>query len=106
MIAIHSSSSAHKLLFAMSVSAAAASLLHAQEPLQLSIHWDKTAVVSKSTPTLQVVVNPPLRPGEPLNNASYKAAYFGENLMGLQPHRSDDTRLSCRDRRPSYGDEL
>jgi len=73
MIAIHSSSSAHKLLFAMSVSAAAASLLHAQEPLQLSIHWDKTAVVSKSTPTLQVVVNPPLRPGEPLNNASYKA---------------------------------
>ena len=32
---------------------------------QLSIHWDKPVVVSKSIPTLQVVVNPPLRPGEP-----------------------------------------
>ena len=30
-------------------------------------------VVSKSTPTLQVVVNPPLRPGEPLSEAAYKA---------------------------------
>jgi hypothetical protein len=40
---------------------------------QLTIHWDKTTVVSKSTPTLQVVVNPPLRPGQPLSAASYKA---------------------------------
>lgn len=39
----------------------------------LTIHWDKTMVISKSTPTLQVVVNPPLRPGEPLSAASYKA---------------------------------
>jgi hypothetical protein len=30
-------------------------------------------VVSQSTPTLQVVVNPPLRPGEALGAASYKA---------------------------------
>jgi len=41
--------------------------------LDLSIHWDKTTVVSKSTPTLQVVVNPPLRHGEPLSIASYRA---------------------------------
>ncbi len=47
--------------------------LHGQQALQLTIHWDKTTVVSKSTPTLQVVVNPPLRPGEPLGAASYKA---------------------------------
>jgi hypothetical protein len=47
--------------------------LHGQDALQLTIHWDKTSVVSKSTPTLQVVVNPPLRPGEPLSIASYKA---------------------------------
>jgi len=44
-----------------------------QQAPKLTIHWDKTTVVSKSTPTLQVVVNPPLRPGEPLGMASYKA---------------------------------
>jgi hypothetical protein len=47
--------------------------LHGQQALQLTIHWDKTAVDSKSTPTFQVVVNPPLRHGEPLSIASYKA---------------------------------
>jgi len=47
--------------------------LQGQQTASLSIHWDKTVVVSKSTPTLQVVVNPPLRPGEPLSLASYKA---------------------------------
>ena len=44
-----------------------------QAEQQLTIHWDKTEVVSKSTPTLQVVVNPPLRPGEPLGEAAYRA---------------------------------
>jgi len=47
--------------------------LCAQQGTQLTIQWDKTTVVSKSTPTLQVVVNPPLRHGEPLGVASYKA---------------------------------
>jgi hypothetical protein len=46
--------------------------LSAQQPT-LTIHWDKTTVVSKSIPTLQVVVNPPLRHGEALSEASYKA---------------------------------
>jgi hypothetical protein len=44
-----------------------------QQPVQLTVNWDKATVVSKTTPTLQVVVNPPLRPGEPLGAASYKA---------------------------------
>ncbi|MGA8043082.1 MAG: glycosyl hydrolase family 39, partial [Terracidiphilus sp.] len=39
----------------------------------LTIQWDKTEVVSKSIPTLQVVVNPPLRPGQPLGIAAYQA---------------------------------
>jgi hypothetical protein len=47
--------------------------LLAQQPPKLAIDWNKTTVVSKSTPTLQVVVNPPLRPGQPLGIASYKA---------------------------------
>ena len=45
----------------------------AQTTPKLTIHWGKTTVVSKSVPTLQVVVNPPLRPGEPLGIAAYKA---------------------------------
>lgn len=48
-------------------------VLHAQQPLQLTVHWDKTTVVSKSTPTLQVVVNPPLRRGQPLSAPSFNA---------------------------------
>jgi hypothetical protein len=45
----------------------------AQQPLSITIHWDKVRVVSRTIPTLQVVVNPPLRPGDPLSAASYRA---------------------------------
>ncbi len=51
----------------------AVTAVHGQQAVKVTIHWDKTTVVSKSTPTLQVVVNPPLRPGEPLGKAAYKA---------------------------------
>ncbi|WP_263367402.1 glycosyl hydrolase family 39 [Edaphobacter bradus] len=44
-----------------------------QETVKVAVDWGKTTVVSKSSPTLQVVVNPPLRPGEPLGIAAYKA---------------------------------
>ena len=49
------------------------SSVQGQRPVQLTVNWDKVTVVSNTTPTLQVVVNPPLRPGEPLGAASYKA---------------------------------
>jgi hypothetical protein len=49
------------------------SVAPAQEAAKVTVHWGKTTVVSKSTPTLQVVVNPALRPGEPLGIAAYKA---------------------------------
>jgi hypothetical protein len=57
----------------ISVGLAGATLVPAQQAPKLTIHWDKTTVVSRSTPTLQVVVNPPLHRGEPLSAASYKA---------------------------------
>jgi len=47
--------------------------MSAQQGPQLAIDWRKTTVISKSTPTLQVVVNPPLRHGDPLSAAAYKA---------------------------------
>jgi hypothetical protein len=52
---------------------ACANAMHAQQPLHLTVDWDQVTVVSHTTPTLQVVVNPPLRPGEPLSSASYQA---------------------------------
>ncbi len=61
------------LLIAGLVCAGMSAALCAQQASEVTIHWDKTTVVSKSTPTLQVVVNPPLRPGQPLGVASYKA---------------------------------
>jgi hypothetical protein len=57
----------------LSAGLTSATLTFAQQAPTLTIHWDKTIVVSRSTPTLQVVVNPPLRRGEPLSAASYKA---------------------------------
>jgi hypothetical protein len=48
-------------------------LADAQNLPAITINWEKTIVVSRTTPTLQVVVNPPLRPGEPLGAAAYKA---------------------------------
>ena len=62
-----------RLLVPAFVCAACISAAPAREATGLIVHWDKTTVVSKSTPTLQVVVNPPLRPGQPLGIAAYKA---------------------------------
>jgi hypothetical protein len=44
----------------------------AQDPA-LHINWDQKIIVSRSTPTLQVVVNPLLRPGSPIHDGSFGA---------------------------------
>ncbi len=61
------------LSIAIAVLLGIATALPAQQALQMTVHWDKITAASKSTPTLQVVVNPPLRPGQPLGVASYQA---------------------------------
>ncbi len=53
-----------------SVSALAQS---ASKPNEVTVDWDKTVIVSRSTPTLQVVVNPMLRSGSPIHDASFQA---------------------------------
>ena len=60
-------------LITASASVIFAIALHGQQPLKIAIHWDKLTVISNTTPTLQVVVNPSLRPGQPLGTAAYKA---------------------------------
>jgi hypothetical protein len=43
------------------------------QPQSIQVDWDKTLIVSKSTPTLQVVVNPMLRRGSPIHDQSFAA---------------------------------
>src|SRR5882757_2256411 len=40
---------------------------------KLNIAWDKTTVVSKTTPTLQVVYNPMLRTNSPIHKGTFDA---------------------------------
>lgn len=46
----------------------------AQDPAaKITVHWDKVFRVSQTTPTLQVVVNPPLRRGAPVHDNAFKS---------------------------------
>ena len=44
-----------------------------EQNTKLTVHWDKTIRVSQTTPTLQVVVNPPLRRGTPVHDNAFRA---------------------------------
>ena len=55
-----------------------APILYAQQappPNEIKIDWTKTVTVSKSTPTLQVVVNPQLLRGAKLHDSSFAALH-------------------------------
>jgi Glycosyl hydrolases family 39 len=43
------------------------------KPNTVTIHWDKVIAVSRTTPTLQIVVNPMTRPGSPIHDSSFAA---------------------------------
>src|SRR6202050_5916520 len=45
----------------------------AQSTPVLEIKWDAVSQVSKTTPTLQVVVNPPLRRGSAIHDAAFRS---------------------------------
>lgn len=59
--------------YLLAVSFLFATLTHAQQPQSIRADWTKTIIVSKSTPTLQVVVNPMLRRGSPIHDQSFAA---------------------------------
>src|SRR5258708_19963265 len=46
---------------------------HSQTRFDVGIQWSKVERVSQTTPTLQVVVNPPLRRGTPVHDNAFKA---------------------------------
>jgi hypothetical protein len=50
--------------------------LRAQDqPVKLKIDWSRTVRISQTTPTLQVVVNPPLRRGTSVHDNAFKALH-------------------------------
>ncbi len=50
--------------------------LSAQDsPVQLTVHWDRVTKESRTTPTLQVVVNPPLRRGTRVHDNAFHALH-------------------------------
>ncbi len=58
---------------------------HTSTEQELVIHWDTTTVITNTTTTLQVVVNPPLQPSQPLGPAAYKAVSgLGPDYMRYQ----------------------
>lgn len=45
------------------------------QPVTVSVHWDKILRISQTTPTLQVVVNPPLQRGTSAHDNALKALH-------------------------------
>jgi len=45
------------------------------KPTEVVVHWDKVTRVSQTTPTLQVVVNPPLERGTPIHDGAFKSLH-------------------------------
>jgi hypothetical protein len=55
-------------------------------PPKVEVSWDKVTSTSRTTPTLQVVVNPPLRRGTPVHDNAHKAlADLGADYVRYVP---------------------
>jgi hypothetical protein len=61
------------VLIAACFGCAALAAQEAANPPAIAIDWNKTVIVSKSTPTLQVVTNPMLNPGSPIHDGAFAA---------------------------------
>ncbi|MFZ0962770.1 MAG: glycosyl hydrolase family 39 [Terriglobia bacterium] len=58
----------------------------AENSAQVSVDWTKVTHISKLTPTLQVVVNPPLRRGSTLHDPAFRALHdLGCDLVRYVP---------------------
>ena len=58
----------------------------APEKVSVTVKWDKVITVSKTTPTLQVVVNPPLRRGTKIHDRVFQALHeLGADFVRYVP---------------------
>ena len=63
------------LLAALLCSLAVSTSLAQDQPVKVVAHWDKVSSTSKTTATLQVVVDPPLRRGSPIHDNAFKTLH-------------------------------
>jgi hypothetical protein len=63
------------LSFMLSVTVVSKAVPAADDSIHVTVNWSKVVRVSKTTPTLQVVVNPPLRRGETLHDPAFRALH-------------------------------
>lgn len=61
------------ILFVLCFAIQTKSIFAADETVKLAVKWDKVTQVSKTHPTLQVVVNPLLRRGSPIHRQTFEA---------------------------------
>jgi len=65
-----------RLLFISTFTLAAPFISSGQDTSnKVTVHWDHVTMQSKTTPTLQVVVNPPLRRGTPVHDNAFQALH-------------------------------
>jgi hypothetical protein len=75
-----------RLLLVPSLMLAAGLSLAQDAPVQIAVHWDKIVQESRTTPTLQVVVNPPLRRGTPVHDNAFQALHdLGADIVRYVP---------------------
>jgi hypothetical protein len=77
----------NSIFIACIISCLLTSPLHSQNNSNsVSINWDKTISVSKTTPTLQLVENPMVRPSSPIHENTFKALKeLGANYVRYVP---------------------
>src|SRR5207253_10261862 len=83
-----------RLLLVPSLMLAVAGRTTAQDAhVQITVHWDKIVQESRTSPTLQVVVNPPLRRGTAVHDNAFKALHdLGADYVRYVP-RSEERRV-------------
>jgi hypothetical protein len=69
----HRCSLASSVLIALALTFFLAGCGAPSTPKDLVLHWNNTTVINRTTPTLQLVVNPHLVPGDPLGAAAFNA---------------------------------
>jgi len=66
--------------------ALAVTALGAAPPAKLAVNWEHVKLVSKTTPTLQVVVNPPLERGSAIHDRAFSELHqLGANFVRYVP---------------------
>jgi hypothetical protein len=89
---------------AITAAMACADTSRATSGFAVNIHWSRTTAVSKATPTLQVVVNPLLRPSSPVSRRALRAVqHLGANYVRFVPWLPYPRLAVAELRPPSHG---